>query len=379
MTLGRTKQVAAVFGGKEEIRGHSFLIVGNCGGSGVGGSFARACDEIGVPFTQIESNGAMDGPALPRRLLWHFRDHRPIRLEEFSSEVVEFCRTRRPSVILSTGIAPLTVEALAGIKKLGCYCTNYLTDDPWNPSHRSRWFLRALSIYDHVFTTRRVNLTDLQALGVRRVSYLPFAWDPTLCPERKYSENELRDYTADIVFAGGGDLDRVPYFVALARAGFRVALYGSYWDRFAGTRNLARGRLPVSDLPKAIAGARIALCLVRRANRDGHCMRTFEVPAAGGCMLTEDTEEHREILGREGECVLYFRTTDEMIAKARWLLENDTERARLAFAVRAHIRTSSNTYANRVTRILEAVAKVNSSSRTNGEPRPVSGVDRLEL
>ena len=360
-------------GDNSQGRNLRLLIIGNRSGSNVGGSFARACDEIGVSFSQIESEGAMRGPALPRRLLWHFWDHKPIRLEEFSAEVVEFCRTRRPSVILSTGIAPLTAEALGRIKKLGCYCTNYLTDDPWNPSHRSRWILRALPVYDHVFTTRRVNISDLRALGVRRVSYLPFAWDPTLCPEREYSENDLQDYSADIVFAGGGDLDRVPYFAALARAGFRVALYGSYWDRFAGTRRLARGQLEVSDLPKAIAGARIALCLVRRANRDGHCMRTFEVPAAGGCMLTEDTEEHREILGREGECVLYFRTMDEMIAKAKWLLQNNTERARLAFALRAHIRTSSNTYANRMTQILEAVAKVD---RSNGKPRPI---DRLEL
>lgn len=30
--------------------------------------------------------------------------------------------------------------------------------------------------------------------------------------------------------------------------------------------------------PKGISGARIASCLVQRSNRDGHCMRTFEVP-----------------------------------------------------------------------------------------------------
>ena len=45
---------------------------------------------------------------------------------------------------------------------------------------------------------------------------------------------------------------------------------------------VVRGQLPIAELPKGISGARIALCLVRRSNRDGHCMRTFEVPAAGG-------------------------------------------------------------------------------------------------
>ena len=333
----------------------SLLIVGNRGGSNIGQSFARACDELGTPFVQIESSRAMQGPLLARRLLWHLRDHQPIRLGKFSAEVVDLCRASKPSVILAMGIAPVTFGALAEIRKLGIYCTVYLTDDPWSRSHKSKWFLRALSGYDHVFTARRANIGDLQALGIRRVSYLPFGWDPSLCPDRKYSETELQHYRADIVFAGGGDANRVPYFAALARAGFRVALYGSYWDRFAETRSLTRGQLPITELPKAIAGARIALCLVRHGNRDGHCMRTFEIPAAGGCMLTEDTEEHREILGPDGECVLYFRQIDEMIERARWLLENGAERARLVDAARAHIRTSSNTYKHRLTRILGAV------------------------
>ena len=65
------------------------LIVGNRGGWSIGESFARACDELGTPFVQIESSGAMHGPALLRRLLWRLWDHRPIRLERFSAEVVD--------------------------------------------------------------------------------------------------------------------------------------------------------------------------------------------------------------------------------------------------------------------------------------------------
>ena len=328
------------------------LIVGDRGGSNIGESFARACNEIGTLFLQVESSGAMRGPTLLRRLLWRLGDHRPIRLERFSAELVDLCTARKPALMLAIGIAPLTFEALAEISKLGVYCAVYLTDDPWSRFHRSKWFLRALSSYDHVFTTRRANVSDLQSLGVRRVSYLPFAWDPALFPERRYSESELQHYRSDIVFAGGGDANRVPYIAALARAGFEVALYGTYWERFVETRALTRGQLPISELPKAIAGSRIALCLVRHANRDGHCMRTFEVPAAGGCMLTEDTEEHREILGPDGECVLYFRQIDDMIVKARWLIENEAERARLATACRTRIRTDSNTYKQRLIRIL---------------------------
>ena len=52
-------------------------------------------------------------------------------------------------------------------------------------------------------------------------------------------------------------------------------------------------------------------------------MRTFEVPAIGACMLTEDTEEHREIFGKEGDAVLYFRTMNEMVSQLRFLLDHE--------------------------------------------------------
>ena len=52
--------------------------------------------------------------------------------------------------------------------------------------------------------------------------------------------------------------------------------------------------------------AKVNLCLVRRAKRDGHVMRSFEIAAVGGCMLAQDTDEHREIFGPEGEAVRLF-------------------------------------------------------------------------
>ena len=60
-------------------------------------------------------------------------------------------------------------------------------------------------------------------------------------------------------------------------------------------------------------------------------MRTFEVPAMrGACMLVENTKEHMDIFGREGESVVYFRNIEEMTQKVKYLLENAHECERLA-------------------------------------------------
>jgi hypothetical protein len=143
--------------------------------------------------------------------------------------------------------------------------------------------------------------------------------------------------------------------LALIEAGFRVALYGGYWDKYPGTRASALGHASAAVVRKAVGGARIALCLVRRANRDGHSMRSLELAAMGGCILAEDTAEHREILGPPGECALYFTTVPEMTEGARRMVGDEDLRRRLSSAVRARIVAGGNSYSDRLRTMLSAV------------------------
>ena len=158
------------------------------------------------------------------------------------------------------------------------------------------------------------------------------------------TDAEKEKFAADTIFAGGADSDRVHYMVALAQAGLNVALYGGYWTRFSETKAYSRGHADPQTLRKAIGGAKTALCLVRQANRDGHSMRTFEVPAIGACMLVEDTEDHREIFGEEGKAVVYFNNIDQLIEKARWLKGSVEERQRLAGSLHKLITNGKHTY-----------------------------------
>jgi spore maturation protein CgeB len=137
-------------------------------------------------------------------------------------------------------------------------------------------------------------------------------------------------------------------------AGLRVALYGGYWDRYASTRAYARGHADPKRLRKAIGGARVSLCLVRRANRDGHSMRTFEVPAMGGCMVIEDTDEHRAFFGGPGEAVMYANTPAEMVEATRTLVNDPDRRQRLAGRSHDLIAGGPFTYADRLRSMLEA-------------------------
>jgi spore maturation protein CgeB len=332
----------------------SLVLVGNPGVVHVGAHLHAAARELGLGVTFCNAEGAFSGPAVLRKLSWRLRGHRPLRLRQFSREVVAACQSARPDWLLTTGLAPLEPWALRAIGELGAQRLNYLTDDPWNAAHHAPWFLNGLPLYDEVFSPRRANLDDLRRLGCREVRYLPFGFAPAIhFPEPPSADDQAR-FAADVVFVGGADHDRVPVMAALVEAGVRLDLWGGYWQRHPATRAQARGHGDPRTVRQAIGGAKLALCLVRRANRDGHAMRSYEVPAIGACMVIEDTEEHRAIFGEDGQAVIYFQTIETMLDRVRWLLAHESERLRLAEAAHRLIVDGHNTYADRLSAMLSA-------------------------
>ena len=159
-----------------------------------------------------------------------------------------------------------------------------------------------------------------------------------------------------MLFVGGADGERVPFIAALGRLGVKVAVYGDYWSRYPETRACHRGYGDIETLRKATSEAKVNLCLVRRANRDGQVMRSYEAAAIGACMLVEDTPEHRELFGADGEAVVYFRTIEDMVRRLHHLLEAPEERSRLRGAVQHRIETGHHTYDDRLHSMLRVAA-----------------------
>lgn len=330
------------------------LLLGNPGIEHVGSHLRQAAAELGIETVFVDAGEAYAGSFVRQKIDWWLRGHRPGRLAEMSSAVAGICREKRPDLVITTGFAPLDRKALKAIAGMGIRTANFLTDDPWNRKHASPWFFETLTSYDCIFSPRHANMPDLRVAGCRQVEYLPFAFAPHVHFRESVTETERGELESDAIFAGGGDADRAPYIAALREAGLRIALYGEYWDRYAGTRNLSRGLIPMAGLRKAMAASKLALCLVRRGNRDGHCMRTFEVPAFGVCALVERTAEHEELFGSGPDaCVAYFDDIPGMVAVARRLLADEGERSRLAEAAHARITRGNHAYSDRLRRVIE--------------------------
>jgi len=350
------------------------LLVGNPSEVHLGSHLRRAARALDIDVHFCDSTTAYAAPAWRQKVEWWARGRRPARLREFSAEVTRAADELRPRYLITTGIAPLDSEALATIGAFGTGRLNFLTDDPWNPAHRAPWFMEALRHYDQVFSPRRANLEDLDALGGPRASYLPFAYAPDVhFVQEPADQEEHGRYGADVMFAGGADVDRVALVSTLIRAGLRVAVYGGYWEKPAETRSHARGFVDASGLRLATRGAKVCLCLVRHANRDGHSMRSFEAPAMGGCLLVEDTDDHRALFGAEDVAVAYFRRPEEAVEKARRLLEQDARRQALAASSHRVVTSGRHTYADRLTEMLRMASESSAEDRS-GRSRTLSRV-----
>jgi len=234
---------------------------------------------------------------------------------------------------------------------------NYATDDPWNPRVSTSDLIRAICCYDLYACTKRAIIPDVQAAGCSRAIFVPFGYKPTIhYPEKPATSEERLRFDSDVVFIGGCDPDRVSYFEALVRTlpYLRFHLYGGYWNRHPLLRRYYRGFALGRDYRLALGGAKIALALVRRANRDGHAMRSFEIPACGAFMLAERTEEHLEWF-EEGKEAAYFSSPEELIDKVRYYLTHDEERVRLARKGYEKVTSQGHTYKDRLIQILKTV------------------------
>jgi hypothetical protein len=331
------------------------LLVANPSPGHVGAHLLEAAETLNVTVKVCDTQQAFGGVSALRWASWHLRGRRPPLLRRFSQDVVLACEDFGPHLVLATGNAPVDRRALGRLRDRGVRLINYSCDDPWGP-HRAGWFLEGLPAYDTIYSPRRANADDFKAAGCADVRYLPFAFSPTLHQPAHLTPEEAERFACDAAFVGSADDERLPLMAALAGQGVRLNLYGRYWDRYGETRPFAQGTIPGDQVAKAIAGAKVAPCLLRRSNRDGHTMRTYELAAMGACMVVEDSAEHRDLFGPDGEAVRYFGSEPELADAVLALLGNDQSRQTLRANVRA-LMSPTCTYAARLRTMLEPAAR----------------------
>ena len=106
---------------------------------------------------------------------------------------------------------------------------------------------------------------------------------------------------------------------------------------------LFRSGLFNEDYARVFRAFKINLCFLRKINDDLQTSRSVEIPACGGFMLAERTNEHLALFNAGTEAD-FFSSNEELLALCRKYLEDDGLREQIAKAGRR--RTEESDYSN---------------------------------
>lgn len=320
------------------------LIVGSWAWPQYEAAFARGLCNAGVEVVSVSTKGRFTGfmgrlqqsLALPGLAMWRL-----------NRDVIDAVKTQQPTLVLfwrCTYIWPSTVKKLA---KMGVRTASYNNDDPFGPkAHRNvpwqhhflwYWYLRCLPFFDLNFFYRKINCEEAVAHGVKHAALLLPYFLPWQDRPVTLSELERQRFQTDVVFIGHYEPDgRERRLRALVEVGIKVKLWGGgYWSR-AVLGDVYDRLAPITpalgdDYAKALSGAKVCLCFLSKLNRDTYTRRCFEIPACGGLMLAERTDDLLRFF-KEDEEACFFSSQEELVQKVQWLLDNPLKRDRIAAA-----------------------------------------------
>ena len=148
------------------------------------------------------------------------------------------------------------------------------------------------------------------------------------------------DYKCDVVFAGHFENDgRISALESILTAGYDLKLYGGGWD--VASKYLSAGSPLTQLLPVepavgenyrfALCGAKVAICFLSTLNGDTYTRRNFQIPAMKVAMLSQYTDDLRELFPGDLD-IVFFADASELIGKLSKLIGDDDLRCRIAKA-----------------------------------------------
>jgi len=251
-------------------------------------------------------------------------------------------REHRPDAILvwrGVHVLPTTLRELA---RAGSVLVSYNNDDPFShryaesPSlHQRRlWkrFVAGLPAYHINFVYRQKNVLDYQRAGAAT----PHLLLPYYVPALHYPVAVPKGAEYDAVFVGHYEPDeRFESIAALRASGVRVAVFGTGWH---ACRGLGGERSKIEPAKghrycEVVSAAHFALSFYSKLNADRYTRRVFELPAMGTVLVSTRTPE-MQTLFEDGSEALLFGCVEELVERARWLLDHPERAQRIAAAGR---------------------------------------------
>jgi spore maturation protein CgeB len=256
---------------------------------------------------------------------------------QLNAALLKTVERERPEILLSVQQDyEIWIETLQTIQNRGDVATIcWTTDDSWKYREVSRF----IGKYYHAMTTTYPDIIpQYQRDGIPNVLLTQWAANSQTLRE------PLPAVTCryGISFVGAAHGNRSAQIRALQQNGIQVTCFGNGWPN---------GPVSADRIPDIMQNSVISLNFSNAKGENQIKARTFEVPGAGGFLLTEHAGglERYYTAGKE---VDVFRNKKEMMDKIEYYLANDDVRDTIARAGFERTR-KENTYETRMQTLLE--------------------------
>lgn len=293
-----------------------------------------------------------------------FRAKNGIAISAWNKSIIQAAQWFKATVLWVEAPQFIFPETLKQIKEsTGAMLVCAYSDDPRSSVNKSRHFENSKTLYDVIFATKDDLLQQLMGDNVRCVAKFWKGFDPDRIRPRQLATEEYKRWWTDILFIGhvdkvGKSSKRQPIMEKIASNFSNFNVYGRSWGMMPVSEKLGSCIEPYQldsiDYSQAISATKIALQIPSRLQRDTHSSRSIEIPACRTLMLAERTVDHLFLFEEDKEAI-YFSCMDELIDKARFYINNESAREKIAQA--GYRRCLDSGYSN-YERMREMLAKV---------------------
>ncbi|SFK62481.1 Spore maturation protein CgeB [Methylocapsa palsarum] len=284
----------------------------------------------------------------------------------------------RPDLIWVDQGDYLDARLISRLRTLSVPIVNYTVDDPFGGRDGRRFnnYLRALPFYDLLAVVREENVAEAYARGARNVMRIWRSADEVAHRPRALTDEDFRKWGSEVCFIGTWFPERGPFMAELIRAGLPLSIWGGRWQKAPEWPIIApHWRGPGQDDPEIYARiiqcAKISLGLLSKGNRDRHTTRSLEIPAIGGLLCAERTDEHCEAF-KEGVEAVYWKDAQECVEQCRRLLSDENRIETLK--AQGHERYVRSNYNNES--VVDSILKA--AFHLDGDKREPAGAPRIK-
>ncbi|HUQ75482.1 MAG TPA: glycosyltransferase [Burkholderiales bacterium] len=258
----------------------------------------------------------------------------------------------KPEIFLTLYGVNVGPRVLAELRRRRITTANWWLNDPFQWARAAK----ILRDYDFAFTNAKYSVDAYAAAGMKHVSFLPTACDPSV-----HRPLEGRPFECDLSFAGDWSPAREQMVERLQAAGIDLRVYGP-WRRKLRAGSPLRARLhhgffTPARMAEIFAASRATLNVHTWRDRFDYGLnpRVFEAGACGAPQLVDHKRELDEIFGAgERAGMLVYRTDDELMQAARSLRSRAGELRAAALAA-APAFQRDHSYAARARQMLRVI------------------------